>query len=312
MDPRTWPLSVAATQRLLDLRADRRSVSSEAALLTLAAKELVLRGAIHTDEVIKKRRDSKLMVSTQAATSAMPAAPALLLSRLERAHRMDLTRLVRNAVRKHPRLRAEVAAAARGELEARGLIARGERRVLGVFPQRYDVLTPAGESWQRAAQQIIDRGDQLAIRSGEAPPTPTEVDALGPLLLLVGGGLAMGARTSARRRVATAGTMAATGVPGYAPGNAFGDDLAPLDGYDGGTDPFSVLDGLGDAFSGVLDDALSALDSGVDSAFDSLDSAFEAVDSAIGSIDSAMDSSFSDGGGFGGDGGGGDGGGGGD
>ncbi len=66
-----------------------------------------------------------------------------------------------------------------------------------------------------------------------------------------------------RKRAATANTTATAPLLVY-PGDAAGAEVPRLENYDDGADPFSALDGLGDAFSGLLDDALSTLDAGLD------------------------------------------------
>lgn len=328
MDPRTWPLSVAATRRLLDLRTDRPRRSSESLLVTLSAKELVLRGAIRTEEVVRKRRSTSMLVSTRRPEHALPAAPAALLSRVGTANRRDLASLLRETGRKHSRLRSEISTAARGELEARGLITQRFRRVLGIFPQRFDVLTPSGEAWQRAAADIVERGRLLSLRSDDGPVPPAEVDALGPLLVLVPGGLSMGARASAQARAGAAATglAAASGaalvglqaLPSDEPDATSGDDpdreptsdlrrraasaqtvggtpIVVPPGNPEGTEgpPLDRYDEGTEPFSNLdsLGDSLSGLlDDALSALGSGLDSAFDSLDSAFDAIDSAMDS----------------------
>jgi hypothetical protein len=149
-DPGAWPLSAPATALLRDPR------TAPGALLRLALRELVVRGAVTVHPVDRRGRRPATVrlapggVSVGGLPSALrPVAEALL------PHLAGDSTSAADAVSKASGWRADLASrareAARQELRTAGLLAEERDRLLGVVPRTRWRLTPSGQAWARSA-----------------------------------------------------------------------------------------------------------------------------------------------------------------
>lgn len=278
MSTETWPLSAAATQLLMDLRDDGPVATTAQTISRLTIKELVMRGDLQVVSMKKRMwRKTEVFVRTNpnGATLPLPAPLDLMVRYLPATSGDDLAKLIKKARKANATLFSkDLKDAALADLKARGLAEDRYRKVLGFWPSSFVAPTASGHQWAARARQdtagavslpaIAERDPQLAFRTATA---------LGALLLLAPGGLAIAIGLSQKWR----------------------------EGLASGLDAAMVIDG--DTWLDSLDDTLGNLIDVIGTG--NFDGAFDAIADAV---DSGIDSGVSDGGGDGGSDGGGGGG----
>lgn len=316
VDTKTWPLSAAATQVLLD--HERSSKTTASVVGRLALKELVVRGAVRVTRIeAKKRRKTKVGISTTSLdTRSFPTPLPLLRGALPETVDGDLAKAIQKAIKKDSQLfRERLRDEANRELVRRGLIEEHERHVLLIFPKRWVTLTKEGVLAAEAARAAVARAEALEVLAvRDVAGAAREAEELGIFVLLVPTGLGTVAKISKRRRSGEGidldldlGTDDDDRAPDGS-SSATGSSHSHSD-HSSGPDPVLIGAGVVAAEFSIL----AAVDGAFEEAF--ADDGFDAVtsfgdfDSAFASIDSSIDSSMSDGGGDGGSGGDGGGGG---
>lgn len=274
MNASPWPLSAAATQLLLDLRTDGAPSTSTQTISRVAVKELVLRGHLRIVGVRKRRLRSTVVTVAcpgPSAASQLPAPLDLLALHLPASPGEELAKLVREGAKGNSSLYSkDLKAAGLAELRRHGLTEDRVKKTLGFWPTTFPAPTAAGiEAQARARQDVATASTLRDLARGDEATALRAARAVGVLILLVPGGLAVVASLASRWSLGGGGHSAEFDIDGF-------DVLA------------ACADGLGDALDQIGDDA-----SGFDGAFDAVASA----------VDSGIDSGVSDGGGDGGSGG---------
>ncbi len=255
-----WPLSAAATQLLLDLRTDGAPQTSTQTISRVAVKELVLRGHLRIVGVRKRRLRSTVVTVAcpgPATASQLPAPLDLLALHLPATHGEELAKLVRAGAKSSASLYSkDLKAAGLAELRRQGLTEDRVKKSFGFWPTTFPAPTASGaEAAARARQDVATASTLADLARGDEATALRAARAVGVLILLVPGGLAVVASLAKRWQRGGSSRAADFDFDGF-------DVLAAC--VDGLGD---AVDQLGDAggFEGAFDAVASAVDSGIDS-----------------------------------------------